>query len=290
MLNKKGSSLIILAVIVGVIIVIGSLWYFQLSSSEREKHGTPSGEQKQSFNTLPSLVKAEFANEVTEDDKSFVITGISAMDFYLNKWFGKSINQPAGLRINAGETNSVGGDSQVVLEDGKAVILIATGSSAWKKMIEDNKYGGEFRDWLSAHEYVHIYQLHNGCVPPDTDWNYPKWFLEGEAEWLTYKVMQEANLISSWSNTQQVFLPRAKQQTGLLKSFEKQKEVDHSVYPLFAMAIDYLMKNKPIKTLDDFCANLAGGKGMSMSEAFEAAFGISLDKFYEDFEAYRKTW
>ena len=51
-----------------------------------------------------------------------------------------------------------------------------------------------------------------------------------------------------------------------------------------------LMKDRDIKTLDDFCANLAGEKGMSMPKAFETAFGISLEKFYEDFESYRKTW
>ena len=51
-----------------------------------------------------------------------------------------------------------------------------------------------------------------------------------------------------------------------------------------------LMKDKQKKVLDDFCANLADGKGMSMPEAFENAFGITLEKFYEDFESYRKTW
>ncbi len=271
---------------------------------EAEKKRTVSvGEQKQTFNTLPSLVQAEFASDVNEADKGFVITGISAMDFYLQEWFGKSINQPAGLRVNAGETNSVGGDSQVVMEDGKWVILIATGSPLWKSMIELNNYGGEFRNWLPAHEYVHIYQAHNGCNvstskrvavggdnPSQNILITPRWFSEGEAEWLTYKVMQEAGMISSWSSTQQVFLPRAKQQVSLLKSFEKKKESgdSYSDYPLFTMAVDYLMKDRQIETLDDFCANIRSG--MDMPSAFEDAFGIHLEKFYEDFESYRKTW
>ncbi len=54
------------------------------------------------------------------------------------------------------------------------------------------------------------------------------------------------------------------------------------------MAIDYLVKDKDIKTLDNFCANI--GKEQDLSTAFQNAFGITLDKFYEDFESYRSTW
>ena len=90
-----------------------------------------------------------------------------------------------------------------------------------------------------------------------------------------------------------MLIPRAKQETGLLKSFEGKDFENKSTilqYSFFNMAVDYLMKNRDIKTLDDFCANLASGKGMSMPEAFEDAFGIPLEKFYGDFESYRKTW
>lgn len=310
--KNKHKKLLIIGI--SVIVIIGLIFFFWpgyppynfiISLLGGNSSWKLSERDNKSFNILPSLVKAEFAKDVTEEDKGFVITGISAMDFYLQKWFGKSTNQPAGLRVNAGETTSDGGDSQVVMEDGKVVILVATGSPLWKSMAENNKYGGEFRNWLSAHEYVHVYQTHNGCNisaskrvavgGDDPNLNIlitPRWFTEGEAEWLTYKVMQETDMISSRSNVQQVFLLRAKQQTGLLKSFEKKKESgdSYSDYPFFAMAIDYLMKDRQIKTLDDFCANLAGGNGMSMPQAFEDAFGITLEQFYNDFESYRKTW
>src|SRR3989344_3564106 len=128
---------------------------------ELEKNGATDkvGEQNQVFNVLPSLISAEFADDVTEGDKSFVVQGISATDFYLQKWFGKSINQPAGLRVNLVE----GDGAQVVVENGKMVILIGTRQSAWEGMIEVNKYGGESRPRIPAHEYVHVYQYHNGC-------------------------------------------------------------------------------------------------------------------------------
>lgn len=251
-------------------------------------------QQKQAFNVLPSLVKAEFANSVTEEDKGFVITGISAMDFYLQKWFGKSINKPAGLRVGtAAESPSSESEARVGLEGGKIVILIKTGGPIWKQMIELNKYGGESRNRVSAHEYVHVYQFHNGCGT-DADGNLsvtPKWFLEGEAEWLSNKAMHESGLVPSFGFPQ-FLLPFAKQETAPLKSYEKVEKGGLTVsrYTFYTIAIDYLMRGKPKKVLDDFCVNLADGKGMSMPKAFEAAFGISLEKFYEGFEAYRKTW
>ena len=250
-------------------------------------------QQKQAFNVLPSLIQTEFASDVTEEDKNFVIRGISATDFYLQKWFGKSINQPAGLRVYAAQSNLVEGGAQVVVEDGKMVILVGTKSSLWKEMIEVNKYGGESRNRISAHEYVHVYQLHNGCGNvAGNAYIAPKWFLEGEAEWLSHKVMHEAGLVPSFGFPKYSIIPLAKQEAGSLKSFEKVEkgELTVSRYSFYTMGVDYLMKDRQKKALDDFCVNLANGRGMSMPKAFETAFGISLEKFYEGFESYRKTW
>lgn len=250
-------------------------------------------QQKQAFNVLPPLVKAEFTSSVTEEDKGFVIIGISAMDFYLQKWFDKSINQPAGLRVGtAAESTSSESEARVEVEGGKMVILIETGGPIWKQMTELNKYGGESRNRVSAHEYVHVYQFHNGCGSTAGDTHIaPKWLLEGEAEWLSNKAMHEAGLIPSFGFPQ-FLLPFAKQETGLLKSYEKVEKGGLTVsrYTFYTIAVDYLMKGKPKKVLDDFCVSLADGKGMNMPKAFESAFGISLEKFYENFEAYRKTW
>ncbi len=247
-------------------------------------------EQKQAFNVLPALVKPEFADGITEKDKTFIIQGIGAMDFYLQKWFSKSINQPAGLRVDIVESTE--NRDKVTIEDGKMVILIGTRDSTWKRNTElKNQFGVEAHSRISAHEYVHVYQFHNGCGNTATESPAPKWFLEGEAEWLSEKAVQEGGIVPSLS-IPQTRLSFAKQQTGSLQSFEKPKYDAISVtsYSFYTMAVDFLMKDKPIKALDDFCVNLADGKGMSMPQAFEKAFGISLEKFYENFEAYRKTW
>lgn len=245
---------------------------------------------KQAFNVLPSLVKADFTADVAEGDKNFVVQGISAMDFYLNQWFGKSINKEAELRINAGAPANEGEGAQVVVEGGKTVVLIETGSFVWKRQIQSNgEIGGEWRPRISTHEYVHVYQLQNGCGEGMLTGHpiAPKWFIEGEAEWLSYKANKEAGWLPQ-ASIPQLILPPAKQVKGSLVSFENPNNSDFSAYFLFNMAVDYLMKDKPVKTLDDFCTNL--GKGMSAAQAFNTSFGISLDQFYSNFESYRKTW
>ena len=243
---------------------------------------------QKTFKGLPSLLEAEVANDVTAEDTDFVIRGISEMDFYLQKWFGKSINQPTVLSVNAIESNSPMTGASTMVKNGKLVISIGTRNVSYKQDTQLNKEkGGEWRPHISAHEYVHAYQFDNGCgalFSPIT----PRWFKEGEAEWLSYKAMKEAGLLPLFS-IQQMILPDAKQVSGSLQSLEKDW-MNFSTYPLFTVAIDYLMKDRPIKTLDDFCVNLANGKGMGIPKAFETAFGISLDKFYEEFESYRKTW
>lgn len=72
-----------------------------------------------------------------------------------------------------------------------------------------------------------------------------------------------------------------------LKTYEKQAEVGAKLYSYFALAVNLLMKNRQIKTLDDFCANV--GKGQEATVAFENAFGIPLEKFYSDFANYQQN-
>jgi len=256
---------------------------------EFEKKGTDGGKQKQAFNTLPSLVKAEFAGDVSQEDKNVITQGVAAMDFYLQKWFGKSTNKPSGLNVDADAPANEGEGAQVEVKNGVMNILLKTGSSPWKRQIQTNKeFGGEWRSRLAAHEYVHVYQFQNGCgsvsvEPPIV----PKWFGEGEAEWLAYKAMIEAGQIPQLS-IPQFATPQAKQVVGSLQSFENPTGLNFQAYFLYTMAVDYLMKDRSIKALDDFCANV--GSGVHWSKAFETTFGITLPKFYEDFESYRKTW
>ena len=248
--------------------------------------------QNQVFDMLPSLVDEEFTSDVTGEDKAFVVEGISAMDFYLNEWFGKSTDKPSGLRVDAIPSNDPSIGAQVVVENGKIVILIGTKSFAWNRQIQTNgEMGGEveWRPKIPAHEYAHVYQFQNGCGYTGAEITVaPKWFYEGEAEWLSIKIMREVGWLPQQFSTYNIEVVPARNISGELKSFETSEQISVDKYPLFTLAIDYLMKDRDIKTLDDFCANI--GKGQDAPTAFQNAFGISMDEFYKNFESYRKTW
>lgn len=262
-----------------------------LEQGSTQSQQSSGNEQKQVFNMLPSIVDEEFTSDVTEEDKNFAIQGASTMDFYLQKWFDKSIDKPAELQVSAA-SNDPNGGARVNTESGTAIILIETGNFGWQRQIQSNKeIGGEWRPRLVAHEYVHAYQFQNGCGRVDAENPVvAKWFIEGQADWLSYKAAIDAGQLPPLTIPQLV-TPQAKQVVGSLQSFEKEspnKSPDFAAYFLFNMAIDYLMKDRDIKTLDSFCTNI--GEGQTGPEAFQNAFGVSLDKFYEEFEAYRKTW
>ena len=267
---------------------------FEKSSGTQDSSSqtTDTSAQKQTFDTLPSLVKGDFASDVTTEDKNFAIEGISTMDFYLQKWFSKSTDKPSELQVSTTSSDPNGG-AQIKTESGTAIILIETGNFGWQRQIQSNKdVGGEWRPRLVAHEYVHVYQFQNGCGRVDAENPAAtKWFIEGEAEWLSYMATIDAGQLPKATIPQLILTP-AMQVNGSLQSFEKSESVkltaSSPTYFLFNMAIDYLMKDRDIKTLDDFCANI--GKGQDAKTAFQNAFGISMDKFYSDFENYRSTW
>lgn len=262
------------------------------NNTQNQSQQSSGNGQKQIFDTLPSLVDEDFASDVAGGDKDFIVGGISAMDFYLNGWFGKSTNKPSGLRVDAIPSNDPSIGAKVVVENGKMVILIGTRAFAWNRQIQTNSEMGNGVEWrpkIPAHEYVHVYQFQNGCGNVASNTNIaPKWFIEGEAEWLSIKVLREAGWLPQQFSTYDIEVRPSRQISGELKSFITPEQASVDKYPLFALAIDYLMKSRDIKTLDNFCENI--GNGQNAQTAFQNAFGISLDKFYEDFESYRKTW
>lgn len=234
---------------------------------------------------MPKLLNIDIKSDVNKEDGEKMSQGFKVMDFYLNEWFGKSITKKSAIRVEA-----TSGDSKFKDENGTIVFLYLTQSRDWQlpKQI-GAQFNMDMRSRAAAHEYVHLYQINNGCANTGRAGEKVKWFLEGEAEWLSYKASDESgNLPFFFSNGQwSSFLTK---QIGAdmkpLQTYEKGENLDNA-YPYFTLAIEFLMKNRQIKTLDDFCVNL--GKGEDLSAAFENTFGIPLAKFYSDFANYRQN-
>jgi hypothetical protein len=151
-----------------------------------------------------------------------------------------------------------------------------------------------------AHEYFHVLQreLTKFPGPPRTDPTSPitsnclgagfdrgpTWLTEGSAElfgWLTV-----ADAASVDMKLIRDAYSKAKFE-GSLKDFEEslkfQSSSNHS-YPLGFMATDYASKGKMAPVFEYY---RQVGKGVPWKEAFAKAFGVTLDYFYEQFEAYK---
>ncbi len=235
---------------------------------------------------IPSFLNFEFAG-VTKEDENKIREGIRIMDFYLNNWFGHSITNKASYKVDSSNQN---GDSFADGPNGEIIVFIHTQDKTWQMIRQfTSQYNMDLRGRLAAHEYIHLYQADNGCGKIYNP-NQPrlKWLMEGEAEWLSWKAMMDSGNIPSFLGLEQMLsIPLQGGNLLPLKTYEKTADIDVQLYSYFALATNFLMKDRDIKTLDNFCANV--GKGQEPSVAFENAFGVPLAKFYSNFETYRQN-
>lgn len=235
----------------------------------------------------PDLVILEIDPTVDREDVDKLREGVRVMDFYLNEWFGHSIDKKVLMTVDAGSSNSI-----LKERDGEMVAVLHTNEPIWQQFRQFIvQYGMDMRSRFAAHEYVHYYQRDAGCgriyLPQEVTL---KWLMEGEAEWLSYTALNKAGQLPFYQGLEQMLAIQYQQDQGNLKplrAYEKDAQTSVSTYSYFALALQLLMKNRDIKTLDDFCANVK--KGQEVSAAFQNAFAIPLEKFYSDFEAYRQN-
>ena len=236
----------------------------------------------------PDLVSLEIDPAVDSEDAEKLHEGIRVMDFYLNQWFGRGINKKVLMTVDASSKNSL-----VVEQNGQMVALLHTNEPLWQQFRQFIvQYRMDMRSRFAAHEYVHYYQRDAGCgriyLPQE---NTLKWLMEGEAEWLSYTALNKAGQLPFYTGLEQILKIQYQQNQGGLKplsAYEKVATADVvSSYSYFALALELLMKNRDIKTLDNFCTNI--GQKESVPAAFEKAFGISLENFYVEFEKYLAT-
>ena len=236
----------------------------------------------------PDLVSLEIDPAVDSEDAEKLHEGIRVMDFYLNQWFGRGINKKVLMTVDASSKNSL-----VVEQNGQMVALLHTNEPLWQQFRQFIvQYRMDMRSRFAAHEYVHYYQRDAGCgriyLPQE---NTLKWLMEGEAEWLSYTALNKAGQLPFYTDLEQILKIQYQQNQGGLKplsAYEKVATADVvSSYSYFALALELLMKNRDIKTLDNFCTYV--GQKESVPAAFEKAFGISLDNFYVEFEKYLAT-
>ena len=153
----------------------------------------------------------------------------------------------------------------------------------------------------AIHEYAHNWQQHLGCI---SKFYQPlgNWLSEGMAEYITYEAMIESGIIdrSKFIEANLSSATRSGQFSRPLRDFAEGAIADIGIHPgtIGLIALHRLVPSAPggIMSLRTICEEVAaiatdpslGGTGMFYPEAFETAFGVSLEDFYADFEEYRK--
>lgn len=284
---------------IAIILAIGIVvfFWFKFSPSQQVSNFIPNISQQTTTSNIgeklkdhqmPKLLSIEVKSGVDEKYVKETIKGFKIMDFYLNKWFGHSITKKSVIRFEVSNK-----DNKWAVENGTLVYWNRT-LSGESKMVDqmEAQFHIDTRSRVMTHEYVHLFQFNNGCLYADRAGRSgeraetAKWFLEGEAEWLSYKASEEAGNLNFFLNHGQWLSVRMFLVGKSVKPLQEYDDASNieNIYPYFTLAIDFLMKNRDIKTLDDFCMNL--GKGQDVPVAFQNAFNIPLTKFYKEFEAY----
>ena len=151
---------------------------------------------------------------------------------------------------------------------------------------------------IMSHEYFHVIQ-HYG-IPREgasrfevVRQNGPYWLLEGSAVYVEVRTGAHEGLLeygeSSFAEAKAWRMAQARETAAPLQSLETQKAVfavgDIS-YTLGFMATDFLVDNfGGLLALVSFYDAI--GPDMTWQAAFRSTFGISIDEFYAEFEAYR---
>ena len=143
-----------------------------------------------------------------------------------------------------------------------------------------------------AHELFHVLQDQLSTRHPHLS---PTWMSEGTATWLNWRLPPEFGQ-ASYEDQRQWTIDRVAKTSEPLNAGEN--GFYHWVYDLGSVVADRLVEMRGVDALLDFDRLLypqSIGKERrwvqmpTWHEAFEASFGITVEAFYEEFEAWRAT-
>lgn len=234
----------------------------------------------------PAHVTLEIDPTVDAEDAAKIREGVRVMDFYLHEWFKRGTTKKVLMTVDASTKTSL-----LVNKNGDMVALLHTNEPLWQQFRQYIvQYRMDMRSRFAAHEYIHYYQQDAGCGRVSVPGEVPlKWLMEAEAEWLSYKALNEAGQLPFYLSLEKMlalFYQQNQASLKPLKAYAKDTPTSPATYSYFALALELLMKNRPIKALDDFCTYI--GQKVPETAAFEKAFGTSLEQFYTDFNVYTK--
>ena len=147
----------------------------------------------------------------------------------------------------------------------------------------------ERRIKVAAHEMFHVYQaelsgllFRGGDEVPPTG---PRWLRDGSAEFFAYKALDTGGIVSYDTERNTSFIESAERENRPLSDMENQSGIRGVSYRFFLLAVELLAHHAGEDAIIRFHA--LQQPGTTWQEAFQEAFGMTAEEFYDRFEEHR---
>ncbi|GLY16795.1 hypothetical protein Kisp01_38100 [Kineosporia sp. NBRC 101677] len=223
---------------------------------------------------------------VSEAEVAAVRDGLSVGFQYLNTQMDAGVRQRVQVRLahqDGCEPFTSPAGPPTGWADARRLCL-NTKAPGWREQFADDP---ALASIVAAHEHVHNAQAQLGCFAARDEHEW-LWLFEGMAEHLSFQAMSRAG---RWPDARTVPLMRewgaADPDLDQLRAYENGGAViGDAAYALFHIATRHLDALAPkASAMMDFCRSV--GRGQPWHDAFEQAFGLTVDNFYARFEQNR---
>lgn len=219
-------------------------------------------------------------NGVSEQTVALINEAITLADDYFITTFGTTVSTPMEIRLaqstpcvpfeslNSGRTAIVTGDT----------MCVNTIGNVWRSVISGNQQLGSY---IIAHEYFHLLQEEQGCLPDPGNHEYA-WWVEGSATYVGWQTLLLANkateedvevALQSWGSFSNQLQPLIEYETSISGD---------AAYGLAYGAVDDLVQRAgTVASLYQFCELIS--ESDDWHAVFENVYGISPQNFYTEF-------
>jgi len=218
----------------------------------------------------------DFRGDVSEADRALFRDALALSRDHLLRLGAVAIDG-IGLSAEAADRGPFQGSA------GGGRIQMYTGSVFWGRRDRGQ------RAQVVAHEYFHLVQ--EGLSRGSASSLAPPWLVEGSAQYVGTVVVGAAGLLDYGAERAQIAQWAREAAAPLATCAEtapNPEERSRCLYSLGFIAVEYVVaRHGGLPALVDLFLLL--GDGLEWRESFQRAFGRSVETFYVEFEAYRKT-
>lgn len=220
---------------------------------------------------------------VSQRETRLVRDGLVLADRYLDRRLGGGTREPVEVRVAREDPCEPFAPREATGFAKRGFLCVDTRSPGWPELLREDEHSALA---LSAHEHVHNLQYELGCAPDPGEHTY-RWLMEGMAMHLSWSALVTAGRATDLDAARSVRdVGGLRDALGPLARHERDRPAADGEYGLWHLAVRRLARFAGPLALRAFCRR--AGAGEPWTEAFRAAFGLPVPRFYAAFERERR--